>query len=307
MTSQLDALTEINIDDMFESIGLNGRLRGNRLLRGLFRPPARTFAHLVTTFDNVVGERGLSPGSEWLLKRVVRKLEAAGRENVPPAGPALILSNHPGMADTISLFASLPPIAAFGGLSRPDLRIIVNDRPFLQALPNVSRYLLYVPAAESADKTPAIRAVVKHLRQGGAVLTFPAGRIEPDPAVAPGAVESLQTWSESIALFARLAPQTKIVPAIVSGVVSPSAQHHPLTRLRRTPRGRERMAAMLQIMIPAYQSVTARVAFGPPLLAADLVASNPDPAAITRAVTAEAQKLIESPPASWETILVGHR
>lgn len=307
MTTQLDALTEINVDDMFESLGLNGQLRGNRLLRWSFRSPARTFAHLVTTFDNVVGERGLSPGSEWLLKRVVRKLETAGRENVPPTGPTLVLSNHPGMADTISLFASLPPIAAFGGRPRPDLRIIVNDRPFLQALPNVSRYLFYVPAAGDADKTTAIRAVVKHLRQGGAVLTFPAGRIEPDPAVAPGAVESLQTWSESIALFARLAPQTKIVPAIVSGVVSPAAQYHPLTRLRRTPRGRERMAAMLQIMIPAYQSVTARVAFGPPLLAADLVASNPDPVAITRAVTEHARRLIETPPSAWETLLVGDR
>ncbi len=298
MASQLDALTEINVDDMFDSVGLNGRLRGNRLLRGLCWLPARSFAQLVADFDGEVGRHGLSGGSAWLLKRVAQKLEAAGRENVPPTGPALILSNHPGMADTISLFASLP---------RPDLRIIVNDRPFLQALPNVSRYLLYVPAAGDADKTPAIRAVVKHLRQGGAVLTFPAGLIEPDPAVAPGAVESLQTWSDSIALFARLAPRTKIVPAIVSGVVSPAAQYHPLTRLRRTPRGRERMAAMLQIMFPAYQSVTARVAYGPPLLAADLVASNPDPAAITRAVTAEAQKLIESPPASWETLLIGDR
>jgi 1-acyl-sn-glycerol-3-phosphate acyltransferase len=298
MTSQLDALTEINVDDMFDSVGLNGRLRGNRLLRGLCWLPARSFAQLIADFDGEVGRQGLSGGSAWLLKRVARKLEAAGRENVPPTGPALILSNHPGMADTISLFASLP---------RPDLRIIVNDRPFLQALPDVSRYLLYVPAAGDADKTPAIRAVVKHLRQGGAVLTFPAGRIEPDPAIAPGAVESLQTWSESIALFARLAPRTQIVPAIVSGVVSPAAQYHPLTRLRRTLRGRERMAAMLQIMIPAYQSVTARVAYGPSLLAADLAAADPDPAAITRAVTGHARRLIESPPASWETLLIGDR
>jgi hypothetical protein len=67
------------------------------------------------------------------------------------------------------------------------------------------------------------------------------------------------------------------------------------------------MAAMLQIMIPAYQSVTARVAFGPPLLAADLVAADSDPVAITRAVTTHARRLIESPPTSWETILVGHR
>ncbi|MBI3242427.1 MAG: 1-acyl-sn-glycerol-3-phosphate acyltransferase [Chloroflexi bacterium] len=298
MMTHFETLTEINIDDMFDSVGLADRLRGNRLLRGAVWLPARGFARLITTFDKVVSEKSLVGGSEWLLKRVARRLEAAGRENVPPTGPALILSNHPGMADTISLFASLP---------RADLRVIANDRPFLQALPNVSRQMIYVPTAESADKMPVIRAAVTHLRQGGAVLTFPAGEIEPDPAVAPGAVESLQKWSESIALFARLAPQTRIIPAIVSGVVSAAAQHHPLTRLRRTPRGRERMAAMLQIMVPAYQSVVARVAFGPPLLAADLVAANPNASAITRAVTTEAQKLIESPPISWETLLVGDR
>jgi len=298
MTSQLDTLTEINIDDLLDSVGLTDKLRGNRLLRGLCWPPARSFARLVAAFDRVVGERGLSVGSEWVLKQVTRKLEAAGRENVPASGPTLILSNHPGMADTISLFASVP---------RPDLRVIASDRPFLQALPGVSRQMIYVSTAENADKMSVIRAAVTHLRQGGAVLTFPAGAIEPDPAVAPGAIASLQKWSESIALFARLAPRTQIVPAIVSGVLSAAAQHHWLTHLRRTSRGREHMAAMLQIMFPAYQNVTVRVAFGPPLLAADLVAADPDPEAVTRAVTARARQLIESPSTSWETLLVGDR
>jgi 1-acyl-sn-glycerol-3-phosphate acyltransferase len=293
--TQIDDLIDININDMADAIGLADFHRGRRLLRWLFYSPARAFAELIAGFDAEVGRQGLRGGSQWLIKKVTRKLEAAGLANVPARGPALILANHPGMADTISLFSAI---------ARPDLRVIVNDRPFLQALPNVSRYLLYVPAAGGADKTPAIRAVVKHLRQGGAVLTFPAGRIEPDPAVAPGAVESLQTWSESIALFARLAPQTQIVLAIVSGVVSPAAQYHPLTRLRRTPRGRERMAAILQIMISRYQATTARVAFGPPLLAADLLAAGLDPIA---AVTASARRLIESPPTEWETIVVGER
>jgi len=299
--SQIDDLIEININDVADAIGLANLRRGHpdlwgrRLLRWLLGPPARTFAELIAGFDAEVGRLGLQGGSQWIVKRVSRKLEAAGLGNIPAHGPTLLLANHPGMADTVALFSAI---------ARPDLRVIVNDRPFLQALPNVSRYLLYVPAAGGADKTPAIRAVVNHLRQGGAVLTFPAGRIEPDPAVAPGAVESLQTWSESIALFARLAPQTQIVPAIVSGVVSPAAQYHPLTRLRRTLRGRERMAAMLQIMSPRYQTTTARVAFGPPLLAADLLATSVDPIA---AVAASARRLIESPPTEWETIVVSDR
>jgi len=227
---------------------------------------------------------------------MTRRLQVAGRENIPADGPALILANHPGMADTIALFTSLP---------RPDLRIIALARPFLHALPNVSRQLIYVPT--EGGRMPVVRAAARHLREGRAVLTCPAGEIEPDPAVLPGAVESLQRWSQSIGLFARLVPQTRVVPAIVSGVVSRAALNNPLTHLRRARKDRERMAAALQVMIPAYQGTTVRVAFGPPLTGSELVTEGADAAAITRAVAARAQSLIETPPAAWETLLIGER
>jgi len=238
----------------------------------------------------------LQAGSEWLLKQMTRKLEVAGRENIPADGPALILANHPGMADTIALFTSLP---------RPDLRIIALARPFLHALPNVSRQLIYVPT--EGDRMLVVRAAARHLREGRTVLTCPAGEIEPDPAVLPGAVESLQRWSQSIGLFARLVPQTRIVPAIVSGVVSRAALNNPLTHLRRARKDRERMAAALQVMIPAYQGTTVRVAFGPPLTGSELVTEGADAAAITRAVAARARRLLEAPPTTWETLLIGDR
>ena len=294
--AQIDALTEINLDDFFESLELAQLRWGRGLLRWLFRPAARRFAQTVAAFDAEVGERGLQAGSEWLLKQMTRKLEVAGRENIPADGPALILANHPGMADTIALFTSLP---------RPDLRVLALARPFLHALPNVSRQLIYVPA--EGDRMPVVRAAARHLREGRAVLTCPAGEIEPDPAVLPGAVESLQRWSQSIGLFARLIPQTRVVPAIVSGVVSPAALRNPLIRLRRARKDRERMAAALQVMIPAYQGVTVRVAFGPPLAGAELVAGGADAAAITRAVVECARCLIEAPPTTWETLLIGDR
>ncbi len=294
--AQVEALTQINLDDFFESLGLAQLRRGRGLLRWLFRPAARRFAEVVAAFDGEVGERGLQAASEWILKRMTRGLEVTGRDNIPADGPALILANHPGMADTIALFTSLP---------RPDLRVLALARPFLHALPNVSRQLIFVPT--EGDRMLVVRAAARHLREGRAVLTCPAGEIEPDPAVMPGAAASLQNWSQSIGLLARLVPQTRVVPAIVSGVVSAAALRNPLTRLRRTRKDRERMAAALQVMIPAYQGTTVRVAFGPPLAGAELVAGGADAAAITRAVVECARRLIEAPPAAWEMLIRGER
>jgi hypothetical protein len=212
-------------------------------------------------------------------------LEIVGVENIPTSGPLLVLSNHPGMTDTLALFTSLP---------RPDLRIVAAERPFLNALANVSRHLIYVPD-DASRRMGVVRKAVGHLRGGGTVLTFPAGEIEPDPACMPGAVESLKSWSESVAVFARLVPETRVVVAIVSGVIWPASLSHPLTRLRKERKARERIAATLQVLVqtlrPSIRLVAARVAFSPVLPAGELASAGP--AALMQAVTAEAQRLIQ--------------
>ena len=167
----------------------------------------------------------------------------------------LIVANHPGLFDTAALFAAI---------GRPDLRIVAADRPFLRALPHTSRHLLYLDDAP-LSRTRVIRSVLRHLQAGGAALTFPAGAIEPDPAVLPGAEASLRRWRPNIELFARLVQEGTIVPAIVSGVLSPRALRHPLTRLRRRPADRQWLAGLLQIRSPALQDVRIHVAFGPAL------------------------------------------
>ena len=285
MPSPLDTLTHINLDDFFESLGWpHGR---STPVQWLFWPAARRFAETMVEFDRRVGTQGLAAGSAWLLQKMTGGLKVAGQNHIPATGPVFILSNHPGMADTIALFAGLA--------MRPDLRVIALDRPFLRAMPSVSQYMLYVPTNES-ERMGVMRAGVKHLRQGGALLTFPAGEIEPDPAAfgAKAAVASLERWSESIELFARLAPQTQLVPAIVSQVVSPEALHNPLTRLRRAQSDKERMAVALQVMWPPYQNLAARVAFGPAVSA-----QSPPP--VMRTVVEQARRLIETPPTTWES------
>ena len=252
---RLERLTRVCVDDVITAFGLGGL--GRAVLEALSRVPARRLARQVLGFDSIVGEAGLGAGGAWALERLCRSARIEGRDNVPRGGPLLLVSNHPGLADAVALFAATP---------REDLRVIAADRPFLDALPNTSRYLLTVREIP-AGRSGVVRAAARHLRGEGAVLTFPGGRIEPDPAVLPGAVEALGSWSSSADLFARLAPGLAVVPVVVSGVISPRALHFPLTRVRRRKRDREWLAATLQMLTPALRDVDARAEFGRPIYA----------------------------------------
>jgi len=250
----LDRLTDINLDDLFDAAGLMC-LRHTPLQR-LLRPSARRFALVAQEFDTLVGERGLAHGSAWLAHRMAAGTQVSGGTHVPATGPIVVLANHPGMTDTAALLSSLA--------SRPDLRVIALDRPFLRALPNVARHLILVPEHE-AGRMGVVRAGVAHLKQGGALLTFPAGEIEPDPATfgRRKALDSVLRWSDSFVLFARRVPQTRFIPVVVSNVISPETQRHVLTLLRRTTHDKQRLAAALQVALPRYQKMVARVTFGP--------------------------------------------
>lgn len=253
----LEAITRACVDDLISAFGLGEAGRGRLPLELVSRIPARRLARQIAVYDWIVGEWGLAAGGAWALERMSRDARVGGRENVPREGPLLLVSNHPGLADAVALFAATP---------RRDLRVVAAERPLLEALPNTSRHLITVQE-DSPGRFGVVREATRHLRRGGAVLTFPGGRIEPDPAALPGAVEALGRWSSSVDLFARLTPGLAIVPVVVSGVISPAALRNPLTRLRRHRRDREWLAATLQMLTPALRDVSVRVEFGSPILA----------------------------------------
>jgi hypothetical protein len=278
----LDTLTDINVDDLLDAAGLPW-LRHSPLRR-LFRPPALRFAQLAIGFDRCVGTHGLAAGSAWLLQRMTAGLELSGACHVPPSGPLLVMANHPGMTDAVSLLAALA--------SRPDLRVIAGDRPFLRALPHVARSLILLPEG-GGGHLHALRTGVAHLQQGGALLTFPAGCIEPDPATfgPRQALESLQRWSDSMALLARRVPQARWLVGLVSNVVSAQTQRHPLTWLRQSAPDKEKLAAALQVALPRYHRMTARVDFGPLQ-----TTGAGDAASLHATMLAQARQLIENLP-----------
>lgn len=282
---RLNALSTINLDDLVASFGFENRPSLAGLSRTLFARPARKFAGQMLDFDDAVRTNGLVGAARQTQRRYVRSLRLFS--GPLPAGPFLALSNHPGMVDTLALFSSL---------NRPDLKIIATERPFLKALPNISQRLYYV-TSDPGKRMALLRQVSSHLRSGGAVLTFPAGKIEPDPNVYPGAAESLRIWTDSVGFFVRIAPETAILPVLVRGVVWEKSARHPLTYLRKAREDREKLAAALQLLAHVVlnkRPLDVTVQIGNPITVAELGSRATKD--LHQAVLHEMKRLIENPP-----------
>lgn len=279
------ALTRINLQDLLDNFGL-AHVRWIRpILERLLWPQAERFTRLVLDFDRRIGEAGLQTASREFLSQHTRGLHVTGLDHVPTEGPVIFAANHAGMSESLACFSAIP---------RRDLKVVANDRPFARALPNMFTYLIAVPAAEG-DRFAVVRQVARHLESGGALFINPAGRIEPDPACMPGAIESLRTWSPSLGVFVRRVPTVRVVPTLVHGVILPWTLRSLPARLRRNPKDRERAAAAIQLIVHMRKHertpVTPSVTFGRPLRGEDLLALS-GAGEIVAAITAEMASLI---------------
>ncbi len=284
--SQIDTLTQINLHDLVASIGAQNNPVLAGFIRRFFYKYARIFATDLAEFDVATGKGGLAEGARTILMKRIRAIRVHGAERIPDTG-FLALSNHPGLSDTLSTFAAL---------NRPDLRVIALQRPFLESLTNVSKQLFYV-TDDPTSRMTLVRQVSAHLRNGGAVLTYPGGRIEPDPDVHSDASESLNSWTDSAGIFIRMSPETPVLPVLVRGVVWRKALNHPLTRLRKTRMEREALAAAYQVFLHMRGNmveVNVRVQIGNPIYAKDI--GSVQTHIVHQAVLAEMKQLIENPP-----------
>ena len=236
-----------------------GAAAGRRVAatRRLLSPAAHLVARRFVQYDRVLGERGPHLGAAWIAERAIGGVTVDGADRVPRSGPLLVVANHPGLADAVSLLVAL---------RRDDAWVVAADFPFLRAMRGANQRFLFVRDG-CAARVVALRHIASRLRRGDAVLLFPAGGLEPDPAVSPvAAMNALDAWSRSIESITRLAAGTLVLPALVSGVVSRAAFDHPLSRRRTPQRERQRFASMLQLAFPPLQRVTVGVRFGAPLM-----------------------------------------
>ena len=233
--------------------------RWRYLLRPLFRLPAQRFARLIARFEARVPAEGLPGGARQLLSDLAVSVTTRGTEYIPHTGPLLVVSNHPGAYDSVALTAHIP---------RPDLHVVVSDIPFLRVLPETGSRFIFVPS-QSDGRTAALRSSIQHLQQGGAVLIFAHGDVEPDPAFMPGAREALNDWSRSIEIMLRKVPHTWLQIAIASDVLIPRFVYSPITHLRQKLSQRQKLGEVMQIiqqlLLPNSVQACAHLSFDRPV------------------------------------------
>ena len=234
---QINTMIRAIVREIVVAMGLPPEGWQRRLLEPLFWRPAHRFTTLFTEFNDRVALHGLSAGARWLQQFFVTDCQVRGIENLPAHGPLLIASNHPGGYDSVLLTANL----------RDDLRILASGVPFTMGFPAVAEHPIFV-TPDPRQRMAAIRAAVNHLQAGGAVLTFATGLVDPDPASMPGSEETLQTWSKSLEIFLRKAPQTQVVPCIVSGILSRRSLKTPLLALAGQDWEKRKLAEILKII-----------------------------------------------------------
>jgi len=182
----------------------------------------------------------------------------------------LVAANHPGGPDSVLIGAALP---------RDDLKIIVNGGEFLRGLPHAGEHFIHT-TTETPARMAALRAAIRHLQAGGALLVFASTRVDPDPDVAPGADTALDTWSPSLELMLDKVPQARLQIAISSGVILRRWVHSPLVRLFQSdPWERQRLAEYLQVsqllLTSSSLELRPRTTFGRAITARELRDLNP--------------------------------
>ncbi len=217
----------------------------------LLRPYAQKLAKDVLSFDQQIAQSSLQKAAKQLATNYTSEIRTTGLEYLPSRGPVLVLSNHPGLADTLALLAVL---------ARNDLSILALDRPFLRELSYLSEKLIFV-SEEKEKAVSGLRKTMRWLQAGGALLTFPAGKIEPDPYVREGSLASIETWSDSVYQLTRVVPDLQVIVVMVAGVFNSSVLKHPLTKLKKEVQNQELFAAALQIALKRYQNNLIDLAF----------------------------------------------
>ncbi|MCX7609313.1 MAG: 1-acyl-sn-glycerol-3-phosphate acyltransferase [Anaerolineales bacterium] len=226
------------LEEIFKALGW-GRRHPLRLpFAPLFSGVGRRFVRIALRFDQDVAEHGFREAARRLLPHFVRQIEASGVEQIPTEGPLLIVSNHPGTVDGVAIAAHLP---------RSDLKIVVSGVPFIRHLRATARHLIY-SSLDAFERMKVVRESIRHLEEGGAVLLFPSGGLDPDPAVMPGALQALEEWSPSLEVILRRVPAARVLITFVSGVLHPAWARSPVIYLRRGRRNQQRVAEFFQVM-----------------------------------------------------------
>ena len=251
MDDRLLPLNSSFIHEIIRAMGLPNNGLTQPVIRFFFEKSTLQFANLVLGLDREIEQHGSMQGAKWLLHNFVTGFDVSGAELIPPAGPLIIASNHPASYDGMVIAACIP---------RKDFKIIIGEIPPYRFVPHISSCAIFSPPVKNTfGRMQTVRNAIRHLKNGGALLIFPRGGIEPDPAFMPAPDAEFDHWSRSLEIFLRSVPETQVLVTTVSGVISKKIFNHPFTWFRKSRADRQRLAFMYQIL---RQALSGKELFG---------------------------------------------
>lgn len=136
---------------------------------------------------------------------------------IPSRGPLVVVANHPfGLLEALVIERVLARV-------RPDVKILANS--LLAVIPELQERLILVEPFESREakraNTKPVRQVLEWLRDGHAMLCFPAGEVS-HLDLRQRAITDPQ-WNDNIVRFARNT-RSAVLPVFVTGGNSPLFQ-----------------------------------------------------------------------------------
>lgn len=238
MTPHARELASLSAREMVAALGVRS---GPRLVRrGLALPfyaASRGLGEALDALECDVLAHGLPVAAGNALSRFGVALRVSGETTT--VGPCLVLANHPGAYDALALMRAL---------GRRDLLILAADREFLRALSGLSSHLVFVGEAPS-ERARALKRSLVWLRRGGALLHFPAGKIEPDADFAPPAAPLIEPWQPGASVLVKACESVagRVLVAGVRGVHSPRAKRWFINRLAEG-RGISTLSPLVQLV-----------------------------------------------------------
>lgn len=156
--------------------------------------------------------RGVTLLVRALLGLFFRRLEAAGIEQLPRSGPAIVVLNHPnGLLDPAILVALAPRPVSF--LAKAPLFRTPLVSTFVKALDSIPVFRAQDGGASPERTRETLSLARDVLERGGVIALFPEGTTHDDPSLKP-----LRSGAARLALgaavrLARRPARLRIVPA----------------------------------------------------------------------------------------------
>jgi len=246
--------------------------------------PAFLLAANARMFERIIRKRGLAQASRWIIRCYYSGISVYGRR-IPDRGPLLVVCNHPGLGDANALVAAM---------EREDFKIVVTENELYPTMPRFSSHLITIPE-DKRFPVSAFRAVLSAFRRGEAVVLFPAGRVEFDPAFIDKEESLLRSWSPLVGFLCLQAAKQRIpvsvLPVMISNVYSRHAFNNWLVRMVPTPERKVNRALLNIILAGAAKRQRVSISVGEPVPSEDLLPCGRDPAAITEVVRAELRRI----------------